>query len=208
MTRMRWTMLCLAAMLAGLAAVFSPSTAAAAPHFQDRSGGTGAEERNFLSVPGVFSLRLGSGGSTQNGGLRLNSPQIDLPALNATATVEGLTVNVRDGSYGWDAVTVMQSKPAGNDTVTLSGMQARVQGPAFNYSTELSTRIDFHPNASSQAGARSDGQLRWPHWPASFALANGSAQVAAGPADGHCGRSERGRWRADRGRGAGDAPAG
>jgi hypothetical protein len=182
MTRMRWTMLCLAAMLAGLAAVFSPSTAAAAPHFQDRSGGTGAEERNFLSVPGVFSLRLGSGGSTQNGGLRLNSPQIDLPALNATATVEGLTVNVRDGSYGWDAVTVMQSKPAGNDTVTLSGMQARVQGPAFNYSTELSTRIDFHPNASSQAGADLMVSYDGLAGQTSFALANGSAQVAAGPA--------------------------
>ncbi len=183
MTRMRWTMLCLAAMLAGLAAVFSPSTAAAAPHFQDRSGGTGAEERNFLSVPGVFSLRLGSGGSTQDGGLRLNSPQIDLPALNATATVEGLTVNVRDGSYGWDAVTVMQSKPAGNETWTISGMQARVQGPASKYSTELTTRIDLHPNASTQAGATVTVSYDGLTGQASFALADGGAQLAAGPAE-------------------------
>lgn len=182
MTRMRWTMLCLAAMLAGLAAVYSPSTAAAAPHFQDRSGGTGAEERNFLSVPGVFSLRLGSGGSTQDGGLRLNSPQIDLPSLNATATVEGLTVNVRDGSYGWDAVTVMQSKPAGNETWTISGMQARVQGPASKFSTELTTRIDLHPNESTQAGATVtvsyDGLTGQP----GFALADGNVEMTAGPA--------------------------
>jgi hypothetical protein len=183
MTRMRWTMLCLAAMLAGLAAVFSPSTAAAAPYFQDRSGGTGAEERNFLSVPGVFSLRLGSGGSTQDGGLRLNSPQIDLPSLNATATVEGLTVNVRDGSYGWDAVTVMQSKPAGNETWTISGMQARVQGPASKFSTELTTRIDLHPNASTQAGATVTVSYDGLTSQASFALADGGAQLAAGPAE-------------------------
>lgn len=183
MTHMRWTMLCLAALLAGLAAVFFPTAAAAAPHWQAGSGGTGAEERNFLSVPGVFSLRLGSGGSTQSGGLRLNNPQIDLPALNATATVEGLTVNVRDGSYGWDAVTVMQSKPAGNEIWTISGMQARVQGPASKYSTELTTRIDLHPNESTQAGATVtvsyDGLTGQP----SFALADGGAQLAAGPAE-------------------------
>ncbi len=187
MDRMRWTVFCLAILLAGLAAGLSPAVVSAAPSdaarsYQSGADGTDVNERNFLSVPGVFSLRLGSGGSTQSGALRLNSPQVDLPALNATATVEGLTVNVRDGSYGWDAIVVAQSKPAGNDSLTLSGTQARVQGPALNYSTELSTRIDFHPNPSSQAGAdltvSYDGQAGQ----ASFALANGSAQVAAGPA--------------------------
>jgi hypothetical protein len=187
MDRVRWTVFCLAVLLAGLAAVLSPTVAAAARSqesrsYQGDSGGTDANERNFISVPGVFSLRLGPGGSTQNGGFSLRNPQIDLPALNATATVEGLTVNVREGSYGWDAITVMQSKPAGNDAVTLSGTQARVQGPALNYSTELTTRIDFHPNASTQAGATLmvsyDGLTGQP----SFALADGSAEVAAGPA--------------------------
>lgn len=186
MDRVRWMVFCLALLLAGLAAVLSPTVAAAAgdaaPSYQGDSGGADANERNFISVPGVFSLRLGSGGSTQNGGLSLQNPQIDLPALNATATVEGLTVNVRDGSYGWDAVTVMQSRPAGNAAVTISGTQARVQGPALNYSTELVTRIDVHPNASTQAGATLmigyDGLTGQP----SLAVADGSAELAAGPA--------------------------
>lgn len=187
MDRVRWTVFCLAVMFAGLAAVAFPTAAAAAPNgalrsYQGDSGGTGPAESNFISVPGVFSLRLGQGGSTQSGGFSLQNPQIDLPALNATATVEGLTVNVREGSYGWDAITVMQSKPAGNEAWTISGTQARVQGPALNYSTELSTRIDVHPNASTQAGATLmvsyDGLTGQP----GFALADGSAEVTAGPA--------------------------
>ncbi len=187
MDRVRWMTVCLAVLLAGLAAVLFPTVAAAAPSnaslsYQGDSDGTDTNERNFISVPGVFSLRLGPGGSTESGGFSLRNPQIDLPALNATATVEGLTVNVREGSYGWDAITVMQSKPAGNDAVTLSDTQARVQGPALNYSTELSTRIDLHPNAATQAGATLmvsyDGLTGQP----SFALADGSAEVTAGPA--------------------------
>jgi hypothetical protein len=187
MDRVRGTVFCLAVLLAGLVVVLSPMVAAAAPqgaahNYQGDSGGTDTDERNFISVPGVFSLRLGPGGSTPSGGFSLRNPQIDLPALNATATVEGLTVNVREGSYGWDAVTVMQSKPAGNDSVTISGTQARVQGQALNYSTELSTRVDFHPNASTQAGANItvsyDGVTGQP----SFALADGSAELTAGPA--------------------------
>jgi hypothetical protein len=179
--------LSLAILLAGLAMVLSPMVAAAAPQgaahsYQGDSGGADPNERNFISVPGVFSLRLGPGGSTPSGGFSLRNPQIDLPALNATATVEGLTVNVRDGSYGWDAVTVMQSKPAGNDTVTISGTQARVQGPALNYSTELTTRIDFHPDDATQAGATLmvsyDGVTGQPD----FALTDGSAELTAGPA--------------------------
>ncbi len=187
MDRLRGKVFCLAILLAGLAAVTFPTAAAAAPNgashsYQGDSGGTGPDERNFISVPGVFSLRLGPGGSTQSGGFSLQNPQIDLPALNATATVEGLTVNVREGSYGWDAITVMQSKPAGNEAWTISGTQARVQGPALSYSTELSTRIDVHPNATTQAGANVtvsyDGATGQP----SFALADGSAEVTAGPA--------------------------
>jgi hypothetical protein len=177
----------LAILLAGLAVVLSPIVAVAASpgaahSYQGDSGGADPNERNFISVPGVFSLRLGPGGSTPSGGFSLRNPQIDLPALNATATVEGLSVNVREGSYGWDAITVMQSKPAGNDTVTISGTQARVQGPALNYSTELSTRIDFHPDAETQGGATLmvsyDGVTGQP----GFALADGSAEVTAGPA--------------------------
>jgi hypothetical protein len=187
MVHMRWMVFSLAILLAGLAVVLSPIVAVAASpgaahSYQGDSGGADPNERNFISVPGVFSLRLGPGGSTPSGGFSLRNPQIDLPALNATATVEGLSVNVRDGSYGWDAITVMQSEPAGNDAVTLSGTQARVQGPALNYSTELSTRVDFHPNESTQAGATLmvsyDGLTGQP----SFALADGSAEVAAGPA--------------------------
>lgn len=185
MKRVRWTMFCLALLAAGLvAAATTPrveaSGAAYTFRFQDGSGGTG--DRNLLSLPGIFTLRLGSGGSAPGGGLRLDSTTVDLPALNATATVDGLTVNMRDGSYGWDTITLAQAAPAGNEAVTISGTQAVVQGPAANYSAELSTRIDLHPNEATEAGASLTFGFDGATGQASLAVADGSVQVTAGPA--------------------------
>lgn len=185
MTRYRWTVFCLALLAVGLvAAATTPgveaSGAARTFNIQENPGGAG--DRNLLSLPGIFTLRLGSGGAAEGGGLRLDSTTVDLPALNATATVDGLTVNVRDGSYSWESITLAQAAPAGGEEMTISNTQAVVQGPAAKYSTELSTRIDLHPNEATQAGASLTFGFDGATGQASLAVADGSVQIASGPA--------------------------
>lgn len=187
MERSRWTTLCLALLLAGLLAMGSPLVVAAADHAQTNTtqqdpNAPAGSDRNVISVPGVFSLWLGQGLSTRNNMLVVDGAQVDLPALNATATVDGFTFNLRDSSYGWDAITVNQVGPRESDALTIADTQVVVQGPATNFSTDLSTRIDVHPSPEVQAGAdvlfRYDGLAGQ----AGLAVADGNAQVAVGPA--------------------------
>ncbi|MCB0200716.1 MAG: hypothetical protein H6649_04190 [Caldilineae bacterium] len=186
MDHVRWSTLCLALGLAGLIALGAPQPAAASAdqsrHLQENSEAGQQPESPFVAVPGVFSLRLGQGFNSRDGALNLPGAQIDLPALNATATVEGFTFGLRDQSYGWDTITLQQAKPVENDTLTISDMQASIQGPAANFTTDLETRIDVHPSEDVQAGATLwlsyDGATGQP----SLAVADGSAQMVVGPA--------------------------
>lgn len=189
MKSVRWAVLGLALLLAGLVALGVPTSAAAAAgdnnryRNQDNSQVTQPPEGPMVSVPGVFSLWLGQGFNSQNGALGLESAQVDLPAINATATVDGFTFNLRNQSYGWDSITLSQSEPMGSDTFKITGTQAQVQGQAANYSTDLSTRIDVDSGDGTQAGATImlsyDGTTGQP----SFSVADGSANVAVGPAN-------------------------
>ena len=115
-------------------------------------------------------------------GVRLDSAQIDLPIANATATVNGLTVDLRNKNYGWDVITLKQAAPIGNEAVTVSGLEANVQGKESNFSTDASTRIDIHPNENFQAGATLGLSYDGLTGQASLSVADGSAQVVAGPA--------------------------
>lgn len=188
MDHRRWKALWLAMLAAALIALSLPVAALAAPNdaprlqSQGTSGAVQPDDRNLLSLPGIFTLRLGPGSSATSAGLRLPSTQVDLPALNATATVDGLTVNPRDGSYNWDVITVAQAQPATNEAWTVSGMQATVQGPAAGFSTAVSTRIDLHPNETTQAGASLTFGFDGTTKESSFAVADGSVQMMVGPA--------------------------
>ena len=187
MERSRWTMLCLALLLAGLLALGSPLMAAAADHAQasatqEDPNAPAPSDRNVISVPGVFSLWLGQGLSTRNNMLVLDGAQVDLPALNATATVDGFTFSLRDSSYGWDAITVTQAGPRESDALTIADTQAVVQGPAANFSTDLSTRIDVHPSPEVQAGANVLFSYDGLTGQAGVAVADGSVQAMVGPA--------------------------
>jgi hypothetical protein len=187
MERSRWTTLCLALLLAGLLALGSPLIAVAAEHAQASAAQQDPNvpdrpDRNIISVPGVFSLWLGQGLSTRNGVLVLDGAQVDLPAINATATVEGFTFNLRDSSYGWDAIVVTQAGPRESDALTIADTQVRVQGPATNFSTDASTRIELHPSPEVQAGATVDFTYDGLTSQAGLAVADGNVQVAAGPA--------------------------
>lgn len=188
MNRVRWTALGLAICLAGLVALGSPHSASASAEnsslygYQDEAEAPEAQEGPLVSVPGVFSLWLNQGFSLQQDGVRLESADVDLPMINATATVDGLRFGLGGGSFGWDNITVQQAAPVENEALTISEMQASIGGQSANYSTDISTRIDVHPGENLQAGATVtlgyDGATGQP----SFGLADGSAQVAIGPA--------------------------
>ena len=188
MDRNRWTVLCLALFVAGLMVVGSPrSTAAALADnrlyaYQDDSGTSVPPDQPLLAVPGIFSFSLGQGFSSRDGVLALDSAEVDLPVINATATVNGFTFGLRDQSYGWDSITIKQAAPMGNEAVTISDLQANVGGKTTNYSTDLSTTIDVHPGEALQASATVGLSYDGLTGQASFGVANGAAQVAVGPA--------------------------
>lgn len=187
MKRSPWTTLCLALLLAGLLALGSPLVAAAADHAQASAtqqdpNAPARSDRNVISVPGVFSLWLGQGLSTRDGALVLDGAQVDLPALNATATVDGFTFSMRDSSYGWDAITVTQAGPRESEALTIADTQVSVQGPAANFSTDVSTRIEVHPSSEVQAGATIGFSYDGLTGQAGLAVGDGNAQVTAGPA--------------------------
>ena len=186
MVRFRGTTPCLALLLAGLLALGSPLMAAPVhaqgAGAQEDPDALGRSDRNVISVPGVFSLWLGQGLSTRNGALVLDGAQVDLPAINATATVDGFTFNLRDSSYGWDVITVAQAGPRESEALTIADTQVRVQGPAANFSTDLSTSIEVHPSPEVQAGASILFSYDGLTGQAGLGVADGNVQVAAGPA--------------------------
>jgi|GEM_PF-993243 len=186
MKRSRWH-LWLIAFALGLAALMWSSTAAAAPDngpLLDHASNTvivDSPVQPTFAIPGIFSLSLGQGFSQEGDNIKLDTAEVDLPALNATATVNGLTFGFTKGISGWDSITVAQSQPGGNQAVTVSGAQVSVQGPTANYSTAASARIDVHPNAAVQAGATFaasyDGLART----LGFTIHDGDAMMQAGP---------------------------
>ena len=188
MDRNRWTVLCLALFVAGLMVVGSPRSTAAALDdtrlyaYQDDSGTSVPPDQPLLAVPGIFSFSLGQGFSSRDGVLALDSAEVDLPVINATATVNGFTFGLRDQSYGWDSITLNQAAPMGNEAVTISDLQANVGGKTTNYSTDLSTTIDVHPGEALQASATVGLSYDGLTGQASFGVTDGAAQVAVGPA--------------------------
>ena len=188
MNRVRWTALGAAIGLAGLMVLGSPFSASASMEnshlygYQNEAEAPNAQEGPLVSVPGVFSLWLNQGFSMQSDGVRLESADIDLPAINATATVDGLRFGLSGSGFGWDNITVKQAAPVQNEALTISGMQASIGGQSENFTTDISTRIDVHPSENLMAGATValgyDGATGQP----SFAVSDGGAQVAVGPA--------------------------
>jgi hypothetical protein len=122
-----------------------------------------------FAIPGIFSLTLGD---------KLSTAEVDLPVLNATATVSGLKLGP---SPAWDSITLTQKQPSVTQAATVSGLQATVQGPSTGYSTDLSGRVEVHPNDAVQAeatfAASYDGLAR------SFGIGiqDGNVAVTAGP---------------------------
>ena len=124
-------------MLAALAILIVPGTAVAAPASNTIIVDSPVQP-NF-SIPGIFSLLFGDGSSPT---------QFQIPGLNATATVDGLTLGP---TLGWNAITLSQQQPAVTDAATISGAQVNVGGPASGYSATASAQLELHPGPGFQA---------------------------------------------------------
>jgi len=166
--------------LAAFAVLILPGTVAAAP---ERSSVLSRANNAIIvdspvqptfSIPGVFSLILGA----NNG-----ATQVDIPGLNATATVDGLMLGP---TVGWKAITLSQQQPAVTSAGTISGAQVSVGGPESGYSANASAQIDLHPGPGFQAAGTvaiiydglnkstgvmlQDASVTVPTWPVGLAL--------------------------------------
>ncbi|MCP4166200.1 MAG: hypothetical protein GY759_09945 [Chloroflexi bacterium] len=188
MNRIHCVGLCLALFLAGMLMLVAPGMAKAAPNlalpngYQDNTGEPKPEDRNLISVPGIFKLLLGQSSSPFDGTLRLDGAQVELPRVNATVSIDGLAFSPANRSFGWDAVNLIQSQPFSNETVTVSDTRATVQGSETNFSTEVSARVDVHPDEANQASATMALHYDGMSGQSSLAVADGNARVTAGPA--------------------------
>ena len=165
--------LCLVVLLAVSAILVAPGAAYAAPAHNTVI--VDEPVQPTFSIPGIFSLIFGdSSGPTQ----------LQIPGLNATATVDGLTLGP---TLGWNAIMLSQQQPSVTDAATISGAQVNIGGPASGYSATASAQLELHPGPGLQAdgmvGVVYDGMSRsaglmlqdasvtMPTWPVGLDLA-------------------------------------
>jgi len=138
----RW----LAVLIVAIALLALPMAASA----QDGDGtGTGGSAE--LTIPGIFSMLLGSGGTTEEGAIAVGPMQFDLAALNSTTKVEGLTLG--NGEFDWGAVTISQNQPVGSPALMISDSQATVGGPSSGYTSTATAHVSVQPNYAVQGDA-------------------------------------------------------
>jgi hypothetical protein len=149
----RWFLI----LVVGVVVFALPLTASAA---DDGPGSTDGSAQ--IAIPGIFSLLMGSGGTTEGGALALGPMQFDLASMNSTAKVEGLTFG--NGEFDWDAVTITQNQPSGSPALTVSDAQATVRGPSTGYTSDVTAHVKLQPNEAVQAegtvGITYDGLAR------------------------------------------------
>jgi hypothetical protein len=141
MNRTRSIALCSTAFLALLAILILPGAVSAAPASSNAYSTTIVDSpgQPTFAIPGVFALKFGSD---------ISSTQLDIPALNATAAVEGLTLGP---SFGFDSITLTQQQPKVSEAATISGAQVSVGGPQTGYSANATAQVELHPGPGFQA---------------------------------------------------------
>lgn len=140
MKRIHWQ-LCLIVVVLGLLALALPGTAAAAPIQSSalNSVVVDAPTQPTFALPGVFSLTFG-----QTAG----SAEVDLPSLNAVATVDGLAFSPQ---VGWDSISLKQKQPATTSAGTISEAQITISGATQGYGTVGTAQVDLKPSSALQA---------------------------------------------------------
>jgi hypothetical protein len=139
------------AVLALVLAVFAalPGVASADDSLSASAQGTGPEQSTF-AIPGILSLTLGQGFTYSNDTITLDSATVAIPAINATGTVQGLTLGPNMRLQGWDSVAIAQAQPLVGQTYSVSGAQLAIAGPSTGYSGLLSANLDLHPSEAFQ----------------------------------------------------------
>ncbi len=156
----------------GLVVLFVlPGTAAAAgDHASPPLGPVNQASGPAFAIPGVLSLAFGQD----------FTPQVEIPALNATASVQGL--NIANG-WNFEQINLAQKQPATNPNFTISDAMATVSAPSTGYSTLASAHVVLHPTsgnlqAEGDVSFKFDGQKRTTN----LAIADGNAAFKVGPA--------------------------
>jgi len=123
--------------LVALAILLFPGAVFAAPEYSAII--VDAPVQPTFSIPGLFSLVFGTNASTT---------ELEIPALNATAAVDGLTLGP---TLGWTSITLSQKQPSVSDAATIEGAQVSVGGPQTGYSATATAQDELHPGPGFQA---------------------------------------------------------
>jgi hypothetical protein len=172
MKRVR-SQLCVGLFLLALLTLALPGFAAAAPE-QDRLNDTdivqGPVQPGF-GIPGAFMLSFGKD---------ISEAQVDLPAMNAVATVTGLSLSP---TPSWESIVLKQKQPFTSQGASISEAQATVAGPSKGYSSAGTAQVTLNPSpalkASGKVGFVYDGLKK----STGFAVQNGSLNLALQPAN-------------------------
>ena len=172
MKRVRWQ-LCVGLLLLVLLTLALPGAAAAAPvqgRLNDSDIVQGPVQPGF-GIPGAFMLSFGKD---------LSEAQVDLPALNAVATVNGLSFSP---SPSWDSLVLKQKQPFISQGASITEGQATIAGPSKGYSSAGTAQVVLNPSpalkASGKVGFVYDGMNKR----TGFAIQNGALNLALQPAN-------------------------
>jgi hypothetical protein len=113
-------------------------------------------------------------------GRDLSEAQVDLPALNAVATVNGLSFSP---SPSWDSLVLKQKQPFISQGASITEGQATIAGPSKGFSSAGTAQVVLNPSpavkASGKVGFVYDGMNKR----TGFAIQNGALNLALQPAN-------------------------
>jgi hypothetical protein len=171
MKRVRWQ-LCVGFFVVALLALAIPCTAAAAPvqGFGDSDIVQGPVQPGF-GIPGAFMLSFGKD---------LSEAQVDLPALNAVATVNGLSFAP---SPSWESIVLKQKQPFTSQGASITEAQATISGPSKGYSSAGTAQVTLNPSPAMKASGKVGFVYNGMNKTTGFAIQNGALNLALEPAN-------------------------
>jgi hypothetical protein len=150
-----------------------PGVAAAAPvqgRLNDSDIVQGPVQPGF-GIPGAFMLSFGKD---------LSEAQVDLPALNAVATVNGLSFSP---SPSWDSLVLKQKQPFVSQGASITEAQATIAGPSKGFSSAGSAQVVLNPSPALKASGKVGFVYDAMNKRTGFAIQNGALNLALQPAN-------------------------
>jgi hypothetical protein len=172
MKRVRWQ-LCVGLFLLVLLTLALPGAAAAAPlqgRLSDSDIVQGPVQPGF-GIPGAFMLSFGKD---------LSEAQVDLPALNAVATVNGLSFSP---SPSWDSLVLKQKQPFISQGASITEAQATIAGPSKGFSSAGTAQVTLNPSPALKASGKVGFVYDAMNKRTGFAVQNGAVNLALQPAN-------------------------